>query len=87
MADRSVIQYTTAEGKEKIIGKFGSSTQQEFDEALESLSALIGMARAGSSKCGYEANMLLWHLANESFNTRNIKGIEDDFFTFGKKEA
>ncbi|MCL2210826.1 MAG: hypothetical protein FWB95_02770 [Treponema sp.] len=84
MEKRSVINYTNADGVEKIIGKFGHSTQQEFDEAIESLPKLIAMARNGNEKCGYEANALLWHLANESTNTKEHKGLETHH-TFGRK--
>jgi len=81
---RHVITYTTANGDERTIGKFGKTTQKEFDDAIESLPGLIGMARAGSVKCGETANELLWALANESFNTFEIKEY-DRHFTFGNK--
>jgi len=81
---RHVITYTTTNGDERTIGKFGKTTQKEFDEAIASLPGLIGMARAGNVKCGETANELLWALANESFNTRETKAFEC-IHTFGRK--
>ena len=80
------LTYTTPNGEERNIGKFGKSTQKQFDEALAFLPELIAMSRNGNEKAGYTANELLWHLANESTNTRDIKGFET-IFTFGRREA
>ena len=79
------LTYTTPNGEEKNIGKFGKSTQKEFDEALAIIPELISMARNGNEKAGYTANELLWHLANESFNTRVTKAFEC-YHTFGRIE-
>jgi len=83
---RNAIEYKTANGKEKTIGKFGQSTQKEFDEALKSLPALIKRARAGSVNCGHTANALLWHLANESMSTRETMDFEC-YHRFGRYEV
>ena len=50
------LTYTTPNGEEKNIGKFGKSTQKEFDEALAIIPELISMARNGNEKAGYTAN-------------------------------
>ena len=84
---RQVMEYTV-NGTKKVIGKFGKSTQQEFDEALASLPGLIKSAREGNSEAGQTANNLLWQLANESFGTRHFD--ENRFvevFPFGKLEG
>jgi hypothetical protein len=82
------LSYTDAEGNEKSIGKFGESTQEEFDEVLFSLPDLIAKSRQGDERAGRTVNELLWHLANEGFNTRtSVRGSFREIFPFGKPEA
>jgi len=66
------MEYENADGDQRLIGKFGKSTQKQFDEALADLPELIAQARQGDEKAGQTANDILWHLANESFNTRTF---------------
>jgi hypothetical protein len=69
------------------IGRFGKSTQKEFDEALAIVPGLIEKARSGNAQAGIAANEILWTLANESFNTRktNPETFKDSY-PFGNKE-
>jgi hypothetical protein len=83
--DRHEIKYKV-NGITYIIGEFGKSTQNEFDEAVANLPLLIKFAREGNIEAGQTANDLLWTLANESFNTRQSKDFEC-LYTFGKTEA
>jgi hypothetical protein len=81
------MNYRTANGEQKHLGDFDHSTQREFDEALASLPELINKSRQGDVEAGYTANDLLWKLANESFNTRDICPTTFQTISlFGKKE-
>ena len=81
------MEYSNAEGDRRLIGKFGKSTQKQFDEALADLPKFIVQARQGNEKAGQTANDILWQLANESFSTRtfNRKTFET-IHQFGKPE-
>ena len=82
---KQIIAYTTPNGEEKFIGDFGNSTQNEFDEALAVIPELIAMSRNGNVEAGNTAKALLWHIANEAFNTRAIKAFETHYI-FGNEE-
>jgi len=69
-------------GIAKVIGKFGKSTKEEFDEAIASLPFLIKSARDGDYEAGQTAHSLLWELANESVHTMDCFS-----FWFGQKEV
>jgi hypothetical protein len=66
----NVMEYKNAKGNLRFLGKFGRSTQKQFDEALANIPVLVAKARKGDELAGQTANDLLWQLANESFSTR-----------------
>jgi len=83
----SAMEYKDVNGNRKFIGKFGKSTQKQFDEALANLPELIAKAREGDEEAGQTANDLLWQLANESFNTtENNAQTFTTLHLFGKPE-
>jgi len=82
---KQIMIYTAPSGEEKYIGDFGNSTQKEFDEALAVIPELIAMSRNGNVEAGNTAKSLLWHLANEAFNTKTNKAFETHY-VFGKRE-
>jgi hypothetical protein len=80
------MEYKTADGIVKNLGKHGHSTQKEFDEAITALPGLIKAGRDGDEEAGQSANDLLWALANESFNTRKCADF-NTVFSFGNGEG
>jgi hypothetical protein len=78
------MKYITADGFEKSIGDFGTSTQEEFDEALAALPGLIHLAREEDADAGRTANELLWKLANESTSHVRVNAENQAVYSFGK---
>ncbi|MCL2093802.1 MAG: hypothetical protein FWH12_06370 [Treponema sp.] len=75
--------FIDAEGKEMVLGKFGTSTQPEFDACLAALPELIKAARQGCSEAGNTANDILWALANEGFTPKGTDKNFNAIRTFG----
>jgi hypothetical protein len=78
------MKYITADGFEKTIGDFGTSTQDEFDEALAALPGLIHLAREEDAEASQTAKELLWKLANETTNNLRMNDNRQALYGFGR---